>query len=167
MSRLKKYTITGILFAIIAGTIAHFVYEWTGGSFLAGLFFPVNESTWEHMKLIYFPMLLYGIFMNGRLKKEYPAVTSALSAGILLGTLLIPVIFYTYSGILGRNYLSLDIATFVLSILLAFFAVYRLTLSGSLVSCASWFVWLVVLIELGFLLFSYMPPAIGLFQNPS
>lgn len=167
MSRLKKYTLTGILFVIIAGTIAHFVYPWTGDSFLAGLFFPVNESTWEHMKLVYFPMLLYGIYMNGRLKKEYPAVTSALSAGILLGTLLIPVIFYTYSGILGENYLLLDIATFVVSILLAFLAVYRLTLSGSLTSCTSWFVWLIAFIGLGFLLFSYMPPAIGLFQNPS
>lgn len=167
MSSLKKYTIAGIVFVIIAGTIAHFVYQWTGGSFLAGLFFPVNESIWEHMKLIYFPMLLYGGYMNHRLKEKYPAVTSALCLGILLGTFLIPVIFYTYSGILGKSYMPLDIATFVLSIVLAFFAVYRLTLSGRLTFCTSWFMWLVAFIGLGFILFSYMPPNIGLFQDLS
>lgn len=129
MNRLKRYTIIGIVFVIITGTLAHFVYEWSGYNFILGYFFPVNESTWEHMKLCFFPMLTYAIFMNRQLKAAYPCITSALLFGILLGTFLIPVIFYTYSTILGTNYLFLDIATFIVSVLLAFYAVYRLTLS--------------------------------------
>ncbi|MDD7025196.1 MAG: DUF6512 family protein, partial [Oscillospiraceae bacterium] len=58
MNKLKCYTITGILFVIITGTISHFVYEWSQNNFILGLFFPVNESTWEHMKLLFFPMLI-------------------------------------------------------------------------------------------------------------
>lgn len=170
MNKLKKYTIVGILFVIIAGTIAHFVYQWSGNNFFVGLFFPVNESVWEHMKLVYFPMLLYGIFMNHQLKEEYPAVTFALSFGILVGTFLVPVIFYTYSGILGKSVMVLDIATFVLSVMLAFWAVYRLTLSGRFADerstdCTRWLVYIAAVTGLCFLLFSYMPPDAGLFQD--
>ena len=61
-----------------------------------------------------------------KLKYNYPCVTSSLLLGVLLGTFLIPVLFYTYSGILGRNITFLDISTFIVSIVLAFRAVYKL-----------------------------------------
>ena len=57
--RLYISTIIGTIFVSAAGTLLHFVYGWTGNHFIVGLFAPVNESTWEHMKLLYFPMLLY------------------------------------------------------------------------------------------------------------
>ncbi len=163
MNQLKCYTILGILFVIITGTLSHFVYEWSGYNFILGFFFPVNESTWEHMKLCFFPMLLYFFFMNKKLKGDYPCVTSALLFGILLGTFLIPMIFYTYSGILGQNYVSLDIATFILSVLLAFIAVYRLSLSCVLDSFSLCLKILVFLTAICFLVFTYYPPCIGLF----
>ena len=166
MSKLKSYTILGIVFVIIVGTISHFVYDWSGKNFLAGFFFPVNESTWEHMKLVFFPMLVYGIFMKQRLQQEYPCILSALPAGILTGSLLIPVIFYTYSGIIGQNFLPADIAVFIISVLLAFLVIYKLTLSCSyfFVSAILWTV--VFLFTLCFFIFTYTPPDIGLFINP-
>lgn len=167
MNRLKKYTVAGIIFVIITGTIAHFIYQWTGNNFFVGLFFPVNESVWEHMKLVYFPMLLYGVFMNHQLKEEYPAVTSTLVLGILVGTFLVPVIFYTYSGMLGKNYIVLDIATFVLSVIIAFWWVYRRALSGITTECTKWILYLTAVIGFCFLLFSYMTPDAGLFYDPS
>ena len=135
MKRLKYYILGGILFVLVFGTLSHFVYEWSGNNTFLGLFFPVNESTWEHMKLVFFPMLVYGIFMKQRLQQEYPCILSALPAGILTGSLLIPVIFYTYSGIIGQNFLPADIAVFIISVLLAFLVIYKLTLS-----CSSFFV---------------------------
>ena len=56
---LKKLTFIGIIFTIILGTISHNVYPWTGNNFIAGLFSPVNASIWEHMKIAFFPMLIY------------------------------------------------------------------------------------------------------------
>lgn len=167
MNKLKCYTIIGIFFVIITGALSHFVYEWSYQNFILGFFFPVNESTWEHMKLCFFPMLIYSFFMDKRLKDDYPCVTSALLSGTLLGTFLIPIIFYTYSGILGRNYISLDIAVFVISVILAFLTVYRLTLSCktdsyTLQLCVSISVLLVC-----FLVFTYLPPNIGIFIVPT
>lgn len=169
MEKLKRYTISGIIFVLITGTLSHFVYEWSGENYLAGLLFPVNESTWEHMKLIFFPMLVFAVFMNYRLKEEIPCITSALLWGILLGTWLIPVIFYTYSGILGRNFVVFDLATFAISVLCAFAAIQRnAKKDGSTKNCCSWLPAIIVFVMLiCFVLFSYHPPALGLFVNPT
>lgn len=167
MNKLKCYTIIGTIFVTIAGTLSHFVYECSGNNFILGYFFPVSESTWEHMKLCFFPMLIYSLFMNRKFKYDYPCITSALPFGILLGTFLIPVIFYTYTGIIGRNFLFLDITTFVFSVLLAFVAVYRLTLSCKTFSCTPC-LWLFVLaMTVCFFIFTYLPPDIGLFIAPA
>ena len=163
MNKLKGYTIAGIIFVVITGTISHFIYEWSGNNFILGFLFPINESTWEHMKLCFFPMLLYSYFMNIRLKHDYPCVTSSLFFGILLATFLIPVIFYSYTGIIGRNFLPLDISTFILSLLLAFIAVYRLSLSCRIKLYTFCLGLCVLITALCFFIFTYHPPDIGIF----
>lgn len=167
MNQLKRLTLIGIIFVIISGTIWHFVYEWSGNSRIAGLFFPVNESTWEHMKLCFFPMLLYSFYMNKKLKKTCPCITSALLTGILSGTFSIPVIFYTCTGILGYHCLILDMGVFIASILIAFYTVYRLTLSCRLKTRQNILILLTAILGVCFLLFTYFPPNIGIFANPS
>lgn len=167
MNKLKRNTIIGIFFVLIIGTLWHFVYDWSGKNNLLGFFFPINESTWEHMKLIFFPMLIYSVYMNNKIKEEYPCVTSSLLLGALSGTFLIPVFYYTYSGILGNNFLPLDIATFAASVILAFIAVYKLTLSCKLSSYTTLLKLLTVLLAAAFLIFTYHPPDIGLFFNPA
>lgn len=167
MNILKRYTIVGIIFVLIIGTIWHFVYGWTEKNFIIGLFFPINESVWEHMKLCFFPMLLYAPYMERKVRREYPAVVSSLLCGVLLGTFLIPVLFYTYSGILGENLPPLDIATFIVSVLSAFVLVYRSAQSGRFSSSALLLKLAVAAVALCFLLFTYHPPHIGLFTDPS
>lgn len=58
----KKYVVIGFFVVGILGTLFHFVYDWAGKLWLVGLFVPVNESTWEHMKLLFIPMLIYIMF---------------------------------------------------------------------------------------------------------
>ena len=132
MKQLKKYIIIGIIFVLITGTLAHFFYEWTGNNYVTGLFTPVNESVWEHMKLLFFPMLIYLFVVFFKLRSDNPCIISAFCFGILLGTFLIPVFFYAYTSILGRNIFALDVGIFVLSTLIAFYSVYKLTLSCKL-----------------------------------
>ena len=120
MSRTKLYFIGGILFTAILGTLSHFFYDWTGRGALIGLVCPVNESTWEHMKLVFFPMLLWTLLASPGLSGEYPAISGALLLGNILGTLSIPVLFYTYTGILGRDVFPLDIAVFLAAVLISF-----------------------------------------------
>ncbi len=167
MNRLKQYTIKGIIFVIITGTISHFIYEWSGNNFYLGFLFPVSESVWEHMKLCFFPMLFYSYYMNLKLKDDYPCVTSALLFGVLLSTFLIPVLFYTYSGILGRNSTVLDIATFIVSVIVSFIAVYKLSLSCKLESYTSLLKLFTFITAICFFLFTYHPPNMGIFIDPT
>lgn len=166
MNRLNRYTLIGFFLVALAGSLLHFVYEWSGNNKIVGYFSPVNESVWEHMKLSFFPMLLFAIFMNYKLKEEYPCITSALLVGILLSTYLIPVIFYSYSGVLGKNYTFLDIATFILCVLLGFLAIHRVTISCTWTPYTFWLKLLVFGTMICFFLFTYYPPNIGIFLEP-
>lgn len=167
MNKLKCYTIAGILFTLIIGTLSHFTYKWSDNNRIVGLIFPVNESVWEHMKLIFFPMLLYSFYASKKLKNEYPYISSALNFGISLGTLLIPIIFYTYSGILGYNTLILDIGTFAISVILAFYAVYKLSLSYRLHKFKIPLKLMILLFATCFMVFTYATPSIGIFIDPT
>lgn len=167
MNKLKRYTIYGIIFTLITGTLLHFTYEWSGNNHIVGYLSAVNESTWEHMKLVFFPMSLYYFYMNNKLKDEYPCVTSSLLFGILFGTLLIPIIFYTYSGILGRSLLILDISTFIICVFIAFSAVYRLSLSCWLMDFQVLLKLLVFLSAVCFLILTYDHPTLGIFIDPT
>lgn len=167
MNKLKHYTIKGIIFVLITGTISHFIYEWSGNNFLLGFLFPVNESVWEHMKLCFFPMLFYSSYMSSKLEPDYPCVTSSLLFGVLLSTFLIPVFFYTYSGILGQNLTVLDIATFIVSVIVSFIAVYKLSLSCKLASHTSLLKLFILITAICFFIFTYYPLNLGIFVDPT
>ena len=163
MNQLKRYLIIGTIFVIVLGTLSHFFYEWSNNNFVVGFFSPVNESTWEHMKLVFFPMLLFSLIANYRLKSIYPCITSSLLFGILLGTILIPIFFYTYTGILGYNVLVLDLITFILAVICSFSSVYRLTLSCRMQNHTTILFIAVCVVFVCFILFTVYPPSIALF----
>ncbi len=167
MKQLKTLTIIGIITVLITGSLAHFVYSWTGNNHIAGLFTPVNESVWEHMKLLFFPMLAYSLFLAFRLRREYPCIVSAFCFGILAGTWLIPAFYYAYTSILGKNVFLLDIGTFILSVLAAFLLSYRLTLSCRLKPFTLLLCGLVCILFICFVRFTYRPPDLILFQDPA
>ncbi len=167
MNQLKRYTIIGIIFVLVLGTLSHFLYDWTGNNHIAGYFMPINESVWEHMKMIFFPMLFYSLFIIFKLKKTYPYIASSFCFGILTGTALIPVLFYAYTALLGKDYLIIDIGIFILSVIIAFCFSYKLTLSCKLESCTFLLCYVACLIFISFVLFTYHPPKAGLFSDNS
>ena len=167
MKHLKRYTIIGIFFVLITGTLAHFLYDWTGNNYIVGFFTPINESIWEHMKLLFFPMLIYSLFIIFKFKKIYPCITSALFFGILTGTLLIPLFFYAYTSLLGKDIFILDIGTFILSILIAFWLSYKLTLSCKLEPYTLLLCCFICSLFICFILFTYHPPQTKIFENPT
>lgn len=166
MTQLKRDSIIGALFVLITGTLSHFLYEWSGKLLIAGLFTPVNESVWEHMKLVFFPMLLCASVMNGRLRKKYPGISSALPLGILLGTFLVPFFFYSYTLLIGRDLFFFDLASFVLSVAIAFYIVYRLALSGMAAPFRIPLSLLVFIVLVCFLFFTCQAPRCPLFADP-
>lgn len=167
MKQLKRYTIIGIIFVLATGSISHFVYGWTGNNHIAGLFTPINESIWEHIKLLFFPMLVYSLIMIFKFHRKYSYITSALSFGIVVGSLLIPLLYYAYTSILGRNIFILDIGTFIVSVITAFWLSYKLTLSGRPEAHTPLLLILVCILFACFLVFTDHPPDAAIFEDPA
>lgn len=166
MKKIHLYLISGFIFTAVFGTLSHFFYGWSDGNPLIGLISPFNESTWEHMKLVFFPVLIWSFFITGSGSKLSPALRPALLLGGFIGTLMIPVLFYTYSGILGHNVTGIDIAIFFVNAFLAFFCTWRLQNSRIIYQKRTVIYILTVLFLVLFILFTFLPPDIGLFAEP-
>ncbi len=163
MKKIKTNLFMGFLYVSILGTLAHFIYQWSGKNPLVGLFTPVNESTWEHMKLLFFPALLYMPIALQFLKDEYPDIAEALALGILAGTLFIPVFFYTYQGVLGFSVMALDITSFFIAVAITFITAYKLAMKNKSCSKIAWS--LIILFAFCFIFFTYNPPTLGIFKD--
>lgn len=163
MKGIKTYITAGIIFVAVLGTFLHFAYSFSGNNFFVALFSPVNESIWEHTKLIFFPMLLYSIYLNKKLKNEYPCISSAMLSGSLSGILLIIVLFYTYSGIIGYHIAFVDISIFYISVIISFYVAYRLTLSCKSENFNTFLQTLTVIMVCLYIFFTFSPPDIPLF----
>ncbi len=165
MRTLTKNMIAGFFFVAILGTLWHFLYDWTGQNPIIGFIAPINESTFEHMKLIFFPALFYLPVAVHFLKDDYPNILSHYTQGIICGTSFIPVFFYTYTGILGFNVMWIDIGSFYLATLTVFCACYRMAVrqkdrhSLGTILCFVFFAC--------FILFTYRHPEIGIFRDMS
>ena len=59
--RWRTWETVGLLVVLAAGNLLHFIYDWTGQSPIAAPLAAVNESTWEHMKLLAGPWLVWTI----------------------------------------------------------------------------------------------------------
>lgn len=109
-----------VLVAAFLGTLNHFLYFLSGQSAFVALFCPVNESVWEHLKLLYFPFLFVSIWEYLSLRPSVPHFFYCRYLGAILGMLFTVSVFYTYSGILGQNFLILDILLFYSSVIVSF-----------------------------------------------
>lgn len=168
MSDIKKVTVGGAVFTLLFGTLLHFVFEWSGNSPVVGIIGAVNESTWEHLKLLFYPMLFYGIFEYFTYGKETANFIPARLISILAGMFIIIASFYTYTGIIGKNFLVLDIGTFILGTVGAYFIGYKIMKSDILSSKKATILGIIILILLflAFAVFTFNPPKIGLFLDP-
>lgn len=166
MKSLKRQIIFGIIFVLFTGTISHFAYDLLNQNTFVGFFFPVNESIWEHQKLIFFPMLLYSYYVTKKNNTSH-FVSSGFLLGTLVGTFAVSVIFYTYSGILGYNSLILDLLTFLLSVLIAFFIAYITARFCSFANKRKAIKVAIFLVAIAFILFTYFPPNIAWFIPPA
>lgn len=113
--RLFFWELGGFLFTGALGAALHFVYDWSGRSPAAAAFSGVNESTWEHMKLLFVPVFLFSVVQVCVLGRDYPHLLWSRAVSTLAGLALIPVLFYTYTGALGFHVTWADIAVFYLA----------------------------------------------------
>ena len=166
--RLDRWSLAGFFAVSVLGTLTHFCYEWSGEKLLVGAFCAVNESTWEHMKLLFFPVLLFTMVQLAAAKERDGAVPAARAVSVTAGLALIPTLYYTYTGVWGRHVMWADIAIFYLAAALVFWLDTRLRRRQRLWKTwqqAAGLVWLWVLAFL-FVWWTFRPPHIGIFLDP-
>ena len=113
--RLFFWGLGGFLFTGALGAALHFVYDWSGRNPAAAAFSAVNESTWEHMKLLFVPVFLLSVVQVCVLGRDCPHLLWSRALSTLVGLALIPVLFYTYTGVLGFFVDWANIAVFYLA----------------------------------------------------
>lgn len=160
------WQLMGFAVTALGGTILHFLYKWLGKAAWIAPFSGVNESTWEHMKLLFWPMLIFAI-AESFFFRECEDFWCVKLRGSLLGLLLIPVLFYTYNGVVGKSPDWLNIAIFFISAAIAYIYEARLFKNES-TDCKSQKVAITLLagIALLFVVFTFRTPELGIFKDP-
>ena len=163
---LSRWQWMGFALSSLGGTLLHFLYDLTDKSVLIAPFSGVNESTWEHMKLLFFPLFIFALIQS-RFFKEYENFWCVKLAGIVTGLVLIPVLFYTYNGVFGKSPDWVNIAIFFISAAAAFLLETRLFKKDCLHCKRPWLAFgSICLIGVLFVVFTFATPQIPLFQDP-
>lgn len=107
------------MFAVVVGSLLHFVYGWSGNNIVVGLLSPINESPWEHMKLVFTPFILFSFVEYFYLRSQVKNYCFALAKQIGFAIVFILAVFYIYTPLVGRSILAVDIGSFIVGIVLA------------------------------------------------
>ena len=156
----------GFALTTLIGTFLHFLYDWTGQNLPTAPFSAINESTWEHMKLMFWPLLFVALAQRPFFpsQRNYWCVKLL---QILVGLTLIPVLFYTLNGCFGKTPDWVNISIFYLTAA-AVFILERRLFRRDFPQCRHPRLAFAAICLIGLLfgIFTFAPPEIPLFQDP-
>jgi len=161
-----RWELGGIIFIIVLGSLLHFAFEWSGRAIPIAPIAAVNESVWEHLKLAFWPALVYAALEYSRFGKSANNFPFAKTLGIYLIPITIVVLFYAYTAILGHGLLEVDIAIFVVAVIVGQLVSYKLLTASPLPKRLNRFA-PIALVVLGilFVVFTFYPPQVPLFRD--
>jgi hypothetical protein len=162
------YELVGMVFIIALGSMLHFTFELSGGNPIVGAFSAVNESVWEHLKLVFWPALLFMFIEYMPLRRKMTNnFALAKTAGIYLATIIIPIIFYSYTAITGKSIFLIDISSFIFAVIVGQLLSYKLLTYRKLSEGFNRLsLILLVLLGVAFVLFTFYPPQLMVFRDP-
>ena len=161
------WQIGGFIFTSILGTFLHFLFDLSGGNIVSALFSAVNESIWEHMKLIFYPMLVFSVAEWYKVSKTKSNFWCVKLMGVLTALLIIPVLYYTYTGILGKSADWFNITIFFIAAGVAYFLEFKLLENNKFCPLSRRLsIAILVTLAIVFTVFTFQPPEIPLFQDP-
>ncbi len=165
---IKRMTIIDILIVSLIGTLLHFVYEWSGNNGFVGIFGAVNESTWEHLKLLFWPAtVLTFVEYFTRYKDSKGFLLSRLCA-IDIGMLFIVTAFYTFTGVVGKRVDVFNILLFFAAVILTFLLskLFEKNRTFEIRKANLIAVFGFIIMAVLFIVFTKNPPDIGIFRVP-
>lgn len=164
-----KICVHTIILSIVA-SISHFAYEWSGKNRFIGLWNPVNESIWEHLKLMFFPFLLWWIIIYVLRKRQDDRITNtwyvSAAVALIIAPLTVLLLYYGYSSALGMDSSVLNmLLTGVGYFVALWIAAHLLNFSQP----DTWIMFLtltvVVVMLIVFLWFTFNPPQLPIFST--
>lgn len=168
-----KHIIIACIVTILLGVLAHFVYDISANSFLVGLFFPVNESIWEHLKLVLVPLTIFGIIYSFILKNIKSTLNNFwyyIATAIIISMLIIPTSHYTYKTIFKTVPDFVNIIIYIVSMIISFYYLYKKIameyMSPSSKNKNSTGILFITILYLLFIVFTIYPPKLELFRDP-
>jgi len=166
-AKIFMWEVAGAVLISLAGSLFHFAFDLFNKWPPVALIAAVNESTWEHLKLAFWPALIYAFIEWPFLWRYAKNFWAAKAAGIFVMPLTIVSVFYGYTALAGHNVLWADISLFVLAVFVGQMLSCRILLrrpfpSGVKVVAV---IWLALMIA-AFSLLTFFPPHCPLFCDP-
>lgn len=164
-SKVRNWSIAGFFVIVILGSLNHFVYNWTNQSYQIGAFVPVNESVWEHLKLGLWSVITFSIVEYLAFGKTVSNYFFAKAIGIFIISFTILLIYYTYTTFLERNNLILDIASYIIGVLLCQLFCYKIFQSkhSKLINISGVIILIITCALFAF--YTYYPPHMEIFKD--
>jgi hypothetical protein len=161
-----RWELVGVGVIFLAGSLFHFLFDWSGGLAPVGVIAAVNESVWEHFKIAFWPALIYAVIEYPFLRRYTNNFFIAKAIGFYVMPLVIAAIFYAYTAIFGEEILAVDVLIFLVAIALGQFASYKIL---TLKQWPRWLCWvgvaMVILLAVAFGVFTFYPPHLGIFRD--
>ena len=123
---MRKIKIIGVFVIFLLSFLSHFVYKWIPNT-LFSLIFPVNESIWEHMKLLVTPVLIFSLFEYIIYRKKdinYNNFILSYSISMLIGIIIYLMLYLPIHYIFGHSSIFAIILLFIVFIIIEIISYY-------------------------------------------
>jgi hypothetical protein len=166
----KRWIIIGIPIIFLLGSLMHFAYDWSWQLTIVGIFTPVDESIWEHLKLSIYPTFLWWIIgffsLNDDNVSTYRWFTCCVIS-VIISPIVITSFYYTYTGALGIHSLLLDIFSLFLGLLIAQLSALHIYNNVKITDVHFYISILIsLIIVISFTIFTFSPPKLPIFMDP-
>ena len=163
---MKNWELIGIFFISILGSVFHFLFELSNYNLIIAGFAAVNESVWEHLKLPFFPLLIFSAIEYFYIKQEANNIIIGKAVAGYLMPAVIVIIFYSYTSILGTNLLIIDILSFIIAVVIGQIISLKILLSTEFSKKYTIISWIaLIFLAFIFVLFTFFPPEFSIFQD--
>ena len=163
-AKIRNFQIFSVIFICILGPLLHFTYNFFYGNMFIASFSAINESVWEHLKLLFFPMFLTTIIGYFYISKNNHNFLCSKTISILFSILFVIIFFYSYTSIIKTN-IIIDISSFFVAVILGEYLAYKLITSNFICNNIIAIVILIILL-ICFIFFTYFTPNLEIFRDP-
>ena len=120
----KKVIIIACIASILIGVFLHFAYDISGQNTIVGILTPVNESVWEHLKLIFIPFTLFSVFFYFYTKQKFSNILLVSLFGNIVGMFVVTTLYYLGDAIFTNDNMIYNIIVYALGVMASYFILY-------------------------------------------